>query len=251
MEIKMIIHTYEVGGRGEACAEYLRAHSDGLSAQRALILPIPTTRDNIHLNGSDVLLSDILKSAERGMLVIGYGMPPDFSDALVSLNASVFDANDDELFLLKNAELTAMAALGILLTTESRAISDMSFGIVGYGRIGKKLARMLLFHGAQVRIYTSRDATRLELGGLGVDASASSKDAGLDGIDVLINTAPAVIFENGVPECIRVIDLASGDNFPGRTVEKYPSVPAKMFPKSAGLALGSAAVRYFREAGLR
>ncbi|MBQ7363675.1 MAG: hypothetical protein IJW48_04390 [Clostridia bacterium] len=245
----MVIHTYEAGGRGEACAEYLRAHESELSATHALILPIPTTRDNLHLNGSDVLLSDIIKTAGPGMLVIGYGMPRSFRDALTSLGASVFDAGDDELFLLKNAELTALAALGILLTTERCAISDISFGIVGYGRIGRKLARMLLFHGAEVRIYTSRDATRLELGGLGVAASVSARDADFGGIDILINTAPAVIFKDGVPPEIRVIDLASGDNFPGREVERYPSVPAKMFPRSAGLALGSAAVRYFREEG--
>ena len=246
----MIIHTYEMGGRAEACACYLKEHIQTKSARTVHILPIPTTRDNIHLSGSDILLSDIVKQAEQGTLVIGYGMPDEFLRELEEVGALVFDAGDDELFLLKNAELTALAAIGILLTTEKRALSDISFGIVGYGRIGRKLARMLLFHGADVRIYTSRPSTQLELGGLGISASMSACDASLSGIDILINTAPAVIFKDGVPEGVRVIDLASGENFPGVTVERYPSVPLKMFPKSAGLALGSAAIRHFREQGL-
>ncbi len=168
---------------------------------------------------------------------------------LVSSGARVFDAALDEHFLGKNAELTSLAALGILLTTERCALSDITIGIVGYGRIGKHLARMLLFHGARVRIYTSRDATRLELGGIGVSAVESTKGATLAGIDILINTAPAVIFEDGVPDNIRVIDLASGENFLGRDVERYPSVPAKMFPVSAGRALGRSAIRYFKDEG--
>jgi hypothetical protein len=65
-----------------------------------------------------------------------------------------------------------------------------------------------------------------------------------------VNTAPAVIFDTSsgaVPDGLRIIDLASGDNFPGlASVEKYPSVPAKMFPLSAGRAWGRSIERFMR-----
>jgi hypothetical protein len=118
-------------------------------------------------------------------------------------------------------------------------------GVVGYGRIGKRLTNVLLYLGARVRVYTSRETTRIDLCEYGVASAASSGRADLSGLDILINTAPAVIFgRDTVPTDLSVIDLASGDNFPGRDVERYPSVPAKMLPFSAGKAWGRAVERF-------
>ena len=249
-EYRMIIHTYEKGGRGVACADYLRENIAGLGIDEVIILPIPTTRDLLHLKDSDILLADIEKTVSRGTFVIGYLLPESFRDSMQSRGAIVYDAGRDEEFLVKNADLTAICTLGILLDTETRVPREMTFGIVGYGRIGKKLVRMLLFLGAGVRVYTSRDNMRLELCEFGVASSMSAKEADLDGLDVLINTAPAVIFDTGngaFPEKLRVIDLASGENFPGIEVERYPSVPARMFPVSAGVILGEAAESFLRD----
>ena len=104
---------------------------------------------------------------------------------------------------------------------------------------------MLLYLGARVRVYTSRQATRIDLCEYGIASAESCESADLSGIDILINTAPAVIFSiDAVPPELRIIDLASGDNFPGRDVERYPSVPAKMLPVSAGRAWGRALERF-------
>jgi hypothetical protein len=157
----------------------------------------------------------------------------------------VADLARDEEFLLENAYLTALAALGIYLGTTKAAPRDTSVGVVGYGRIGKRLTGLFLYLGARVRVFTSREDTRLELCENGVSASVSGRDYDLSGLDILINTAPATIFEKDkIPEDLRIIDLASGDNFPEIAgVEKYPSVPAKMFPISAGRAWGRAVER--------
>ena len=249
----MIIHTYEKGGRGEACAEYLRECEGELGISEALILPIPTTKDRRVLKDTDIPLSDIVRMAKQGSLIIGYGLPPEFSLELKEVGAIVYDAGEDEEFLLKNADLTAICTLGILLGSEERAPRDLTVGVVGYGRIGKKLTRLLLFLGANVRVYTSRDDMRLELCEFGVASSMSAACADLTGLDLLINTAPAVIFdtnEGAFPEWLRVIDLASGENFPGLSdVERYPSIPARMFPYSSGRILGECSVRFVRGGG--
>ena len=97
-----------------------------------------------------------------------------------------------------------------------------------------------------MRVFTSREDTRLDLCESGVAASVSGRDCDLSGLDILFNTAPAVIFEKDkIPEDLRIIDLASGDNFIGTAgVEKYPSIPAKMFPSSAGRVWGRTLERY-------
>jgi hypothetical protein len=136
----------------------------------------------------------------------------------------------------------------VLLTTERRVPKDVSFGIVGYGRIGREITRLLLFLGASVRVFTTRKDVRLLLSEFGVSTSESVCGADLSGIDVLINTAPARIFDNGDDPYLkkmRVIDLASGNNFPSlENAESYPSIPAKMYPESSGALLAESAISY-------
>ena len=244
----MIIHTYENGGRGAACAEYLREKDGEIPSDEIIILPIPTTRDKKYLKDSDIPLEDIVKIAREGVFVIGYSLPREFILQLEGRGALVFDAGCDEEFLLKNAELTAICTIGVLLTSSALAPGDMSFGIVGYGRIGKKLTRLLLFLGAKVRVYTSRDNMRLELCEFGVASSMSTREACFRDIDILINTAPAVLFDKcSIPSGLRVIDLASGNNFPFLdSYESYPSIPARMFPESSGRALGESALSFLK-----
>lgn len=243
----MIINTYEKGERGRACSELLAKKCVGRSVGSITVLPVPSTRDGVHLKDSELLLASVTSGLGEGDLLIGYGIPSEQVEAVAAAGGRVYDAGSDEWFLQRNAELTAECALGILLSSSGgRALGDMSFGIVGYGRIGKRLSRLLLFLGARVRVFTTREEVRLELCEYGLGAEMSSPDAELYGLDVLINTAPAVIFnENSAfPENMRVIDLASGKNFPWLDgVESYPSVPAKMFPTSSGRTLALAAMR--------
>ena len=149
--------------------------------------------------------------------------------------------------------MTAVGAVGYILTTDSRVPSDLSFGIVGYGRIGSSLVRMLLFLGARVKVFTSRILTRLELGMCGVGSGLNCDTAvgGVDfsGIDILINTAPknmAEHFGDGkIPPEMRVLALASGDNFSGVSgVEFLPSLPERMYPESAGKTYFDAVMRF-------
>jgi hypothetical protein len=208
-------------------------------------LPIPTTRDNKTVLNTKVYINEVLEDLDSGTLISGYGLSDEFMDGVRDRGARVIDLERDEEFLLENAELTAIATLGVILNTSTSAPRDLSVGVVGYGRIGRRLTSLLLYLGARVRVFTSRESTRIDLCGYGVASAASGYDADLSGLDILVNTAPAPIFPpERIPQCLRVIDLASGDNFGTLTVEKYPSIPAKMFPFSAGKAWGRAIERF-------
>ena len=235
----MTIYTYEKSGRGRVLSKML---SESRTLQRfssATVLPIPTTKDGRTLNGTDIPLSAVLPLVSAQDLIIGYGIPEGLREDLEAKGAIVCDSLFDERFLEDNGYLTAVATVGIIITSSEKAVCDMSIGIVGYGRIGKSLTRILLSLGARVKVLTSRRGTCLELGESGISSAISTSEADIENLDLLINTAPAVIFdtssEEKFPGKLRVIDLASGDNFPGLSnVERYPSVPAKMFPFSSG-----------------
>ena len=245
----MIIHSYESGRRSDVCVKYLNGLKCFLGIEQLYLLPIPSSRDNKMISGTAITLDSLLDIVDSSSLVVGYSLPEDISEGLKGRGCLVHDVACDEEFLCENAELTAEATLGVIFNTAGASPADLRIGVVGYGRIGKRLSRLLLYFGAAVRVYSSDVGKRLDLGEWGITTALSARDADLSGLDILINTAPAVIFdsgrEGGFPEDLRVIDLASGDNFPGvAVVEKYPSVPAKMFPTSAGRAWGRSVERF-------
>lgn len=248
----MSIETYGTGKRLRCAARLLSKLSFG---ERLILLPVPTTRDKKYITDTDIPIEDTLSGVGRDSVIVGYGLPDGYSRLAAKCDARVLDLSCDEKYLYDNARITACGALGYILTTDSRAPEDLSFGIVGYGRIGASLARMLLFLGGRVRVYTSRTLTRLELGECGMETSPSSDiytgKADFHGIDILINTAPkdmSVCFADGkIPAGVRVIELASGKNFEGVSgVEPLAALPEKMYPESAGKTYFDAVARFLK-----
>lgn len=241
----MRILTFGSDKRVDECAARLSGAEISLSS--VMLLPIPVTRDGKHVSGTDLALSELLSKMERGMTVVGYGIPRE----LYAGEASRFvDVLEDEEFLLENARLTALGALGYLLSTSERAPMDLSFGIVGYGRIGQMLLHYLLFLGARVTVYSSKKSARLSLGELGIESRPANYGAGageLSDIDVLINTAPSALLSGEdllKNPRLRIIELASGENFPPEAApERLMSLPARMYPESAGRAYYDSVMR--------
>lgn len=245
-------------GVGERCAEAMRCliSWDADGTEKIILLPIPTSRDGIHLTGSEKLLREVLGDVSQGELVVGYSIPDADAEYIRSRGGAVCDVARDEEFLDENSRITAIGTLEYLLTNFNLVPSDMKIGIVGYGRIGRHLARVLLFLGAKIRIYTSKNLTRVELGKCGVESRVVDYEApmleDLDEIDVLINTAPtplgACFLDGKIPKRLTVIELASGNNFDGvEGVIKLPSIPERSYPKTAGRAYFHAIQRYVRE----
>ena len=244
----MKIITFGKGERLRYCAELLGGETVLSGYSELVILPIPTTVDGIHINATDTRLDELAGTVGEGSFVLGYGIPEPDVARLEDAGATVCDALGDEIFLERNAELTALGTVGVLLTSAGRGISELSVGVVGYGRIGRHLIRILLFLGARVRVYTRKASTRLELCSLGIDASLSS-DGDYAGLDYLINTAPdRILTVKETREVMahgEIIDLASGVNFPGElSITKLGGIPGLMYPVSAGRIYAEAALRY-------
>ncbi len=247
----MSIETYGTGERLAVAARYLRPLS---VCRHIVLLPVPTTRDGSHICGTEILLSETLVNVSVGSIVSGYNLSPLYKESVLERGAYLLDLSENEDFLLKNALVTADGALGYILTTEKRAPRDIRFGIVGYGRIGARITELLLFLGAFVRVYSTREALCLALSESGVDTALVERGGGISDfsdIDVLINTAPTDMkksFPGGIPFGKRVIELASGDNFHGIDgVEKLPALPERVYPESAGRIYFSALAYFIKE----
>ena len=208
------------------------------------LFPIPLTQNGTTVSGTDILLCDIAREVSCGSVAVLYDPPLEARRLLSEGGVEVIDLSRCESYLEKNAYLTAVGTAARITSSERRAPKDLSLGIIGYGRIGRHLARIFAFLGARVKIYTSKQEVMRDLCILGVSGidSLSLADGGSEnafsGLDILINTAPVRLIGPGSVSRltgIRVIELASGKNMPeGVEFERFAAVPAVMYPESAG-----------------
>ena len=228
------------GLRLGVCARALEEWTRGERFDRKtlLILPIPTTRDGVTLNGVGCPLEEFVDLADLTLMVAGYGIPADIRRKAELRGAGVYDAADDEDFLVENAKITAHGALGRILTETDRDMSELSIGVVGYGRIGSAISDLLLFLGSRVRIFSGSEEKIVALATLGADVS-SIDESDFSNLDILINTAPKRILSPDkevelLRSGVRIIELASGKNFSSDEVSVMASIPDKMYPVSSG-----------------
>lgn len=256
-DLSMNIHIYGTDARLEFCREYL-LKSKNRSLGNVALLPVPTTKDGKTLHGTKINLDTLSEKLVGCTTCVGYEIPKDLRGELSEGGVAVIDVSRDEKYLAENAVLTAIGTVGRILSEERAAPCDLSFGIIGFGRIGQKLLNVLMYLEGRVVVFTSKNELRSELCMLGVSGGDSlaldSADAAskISGLDILINTAPARLINESLKDRlanVRIIELASGDNFPeGLAVERFVSVPAAMYPKSAGFALARSVLRMLGEA---
>ena len=231
----MEILTFCAGGRLAECERVLSSRLSELPG-RLFLLPIPTSRDKKYITDTSLTTEQLCSALRPGDRLVGYEIPPALLLCAEALGIQVYDAAGDERLLCANAALTARGTLGYLISHTDRDIAELSLGIVGYGRIGRRLANLLLILGADLTVYTGRESVARELGEVGVSAEIVGEGCNTAGLDILINTSPArQIEESDLPQNTRIIDLASGRVYPpSERVTRLPSVPEKMFPITAG-----------------
>ena len=228
------------------CVRLLESVVGPLSG-RLILLPIPTTRDNIYINGTDLTLGSVVPLLTGESTLVGYNIPRDLINNAEEVGAVVYDAGRDERFLMENAIISARGAIGYLLTNFTRDIADMKIGIIGYGRIGRALLRYLICLGSSPILYTRRQEVAVELGSSGVDCRVIGDGCDTGGLDLLINTSPtAGISIDDLDPMTKIIDLASGKPFPtSDRVTKLSSIPDAMYPLTAGRLYAEGILRFF------
>lgn len=117
----------------------------------------------------------------------------------------------DEAYTQENAALTAEGALFTAVARMNRALRDSRCLVIGYGRIGKALTRLLWAMGATVTVAARREESRMEAGENSV--SIQEMPQVLSRMDVIFNTVPAPMLgekelRQVKSQCV-MIDLAS------------------------------------------
>ena len=216
---------------------------DAPRAGEALILPIPSTRDGVHINAPSG--DPLTKVVTQFACVLGAGLPPSLLTHLRERGVTAWDLLQYEPFVLENARLTAEGAVALGLQATQTSFLGEKVAILGYGRIGSYLARYLLALGAEVRVFARREIAReaaLHEGALAFDTLSF---APLADCALLYNTVPEKLLSVSdiVPTRLtHLIELASGrGNLPttDRPVIDGQGLPGKLLPLSAGILVAN------------
>ena len=158
---------------------------------------------------------------------------------------SKMDLLREEQYVSENAALTADCALRLLGQYLPVAFRDCPILIIGWGRIGKCMARMLKELGAKVWVAARKAADLAMLTALGYGAV---KVGNIEPARyrAIINTAPAPVLVTGKENCVK-IDLASRPGMEGENVIWARGLPGKMLPESSGKLIAQGIMRQLGE----
>lgn len=148
------------------------------------------------------------------------------------------DYTDNEVFLKKNAYLTAEGAITLYYNKVKETLLNKKVLILGYGRIGKYLSKMLKSLNCDVSVYARRKEIQNEIVLEGYKSVAFQNV----NYDVVFNTVPTTIINDEFKNCI-CIELANG--FVNKeNVINGNGIPGKMFPKTASTIILDAILPY-------
>ena len=228
---------------------------EAIKNSNAVVLPLPASLDGNALNcpaiknSERVSLDEIVDGMNVNAVLLGGRIP---ESTVVRAQAKGIRVNDyflSEKLQIKNAYITAEAAVSIAMNSIDKCIKDSCFAITGSGRISRLLAEILLKLGAKVTIAARNTDALVYFELMGCDTvkiTDNWSDKFTTGYDVIFNTVPAWLFNREFLEKVDkqalILELASA---PGgldicaarelsSNVRWGASLPGKYAPYSAG-----------------
>ncbi len=223
----------------------------------AVVLPLPATTDGVFINAplheQPLPLSLVTEYAAEGALVLSGGTHPALVKLCSEHGLRLCDYFADEALTLRNAALTAEAAVALLIQHTEFSLSGARVVITGGGRIALMTARLLRCFGAECTVCarSAEQRTRAQLEHCRT-ADISELSALCSAADIAVNTAPAALFGEEQFRRFRAgalfMELASKSPRQEQTLaEKYGvrhlmagGLPGKVSPKTAGEAVAQA-----------
>lgn len=157
------------------------------------------------------------------------------------------DLLENESYLAANAALTARCALRLAGERLEVSLFHCPTVVIGWGRIGKCLVRLLRALDADVTVVARNGRDRAMLRALGYPAaSVEELDTLAPGTRLLINTAPAPILEGahlGLWREALKIDLASRQGLLGEDVLWARGLPGVRVPASSGALIAQTVLK--------
>ena len=216
-----------------------------------LVLPLPVSNDGVTLNApfckSSIPINLLTTVVNDGGLVFGGRFSPVVKNMFTDCKIETADYLEREELNVLNAVPTAEGAVQIAMEELPRTISGLDVLVLGAGRIGKVLVKILHGLGAGITVAARKysDLAWAEIAGCKTVHIAKLPFSPLD-YDLMFNTVPAAVLDEEalgrLGKDALVIDLASkpgGVDFDaarrlGIKVVWALSLPGKVAPVTSG-----------------
>lgn len=208
-----------------------------------LLLDVPSFEPDGKLKGGE-LLCDVLNCLTKNVTVFGGNISRPELEGYAAV-----DLLKDPYYLAQNANITAHCALQVALPQLPVIPEGCHVLVIGWGRIGKCLARLLKQQGAIVTVAARKESDRAMLLSLGYDTEDSSTlGYSLLRYRIIFNTVPEMILTKGAlvhcrPDCLKV-DLASVQGIEADDVLWARGLPGKYAPETSGELIARSILRY-------
>lgn len=246
--------------------EFDRDKDFALSAD-IVILPIPVTFDGVTINSpyskNPMTVEEFLYGINPSALVFGGQIQPNLQKAFEENQIAYRDYLKREELSIKNAVPTAEGAIEIAIAETPITIHGSKSLVLGYGKIGKILSKMLFGLGAQTYVEARKYADLAMIEGHGYEPLDlyNLKDR-INEFDIIFNTVPSLILDRDVLSNVKkdalIIDLASkpgGVDFDaakelGLRVIWALSLPGKVAPVTSGAIIKDTIMNIIKELGV-
>ncbi len=192
-------------------------------------------------------IDEVIEKAPRNSLLIAGKIPEGVESRFAQKGVKCIDILEREELAVLNAVPTAEGTVCILIEELPITLMDSRILIVGYGRIGKILAKMLQGLGSEVWVAARKysDIAWIEAQGL-KPVPISQLARYVSDMDAIVNTVPALVITKEILEKTRsgcfLLDLATapgGIDFKaaeesGFKVKWSLGIPGKVAPLTAG-----------------
>lgn len=188
----------------------------------AVVLPLPTSADSnkisMPLCDGTLTLSELsgIMASSGTEIVCGGKLPRGFSELCDARGVEVFDYYEREEFAVANAIPSAEGAIEIAMRELPITLHGSRALVIGYGRIGKVLSRLLKALGVHVSASARKPSDLAWIRADGISAAHTSELSTLFekiDFDMIFNTVPHRVLGKAELENIRVgtliVDLAS------------------------------------------
>ncbi len=221
-----------------------------------IVLPFPLTRDGetvFSMVSPAIPFSEIPRFADSGALVLAGGSSPRLAEVCAEHSLSLVNYAASETLTLRNAALTAEAAVPLLVNSCDGSLLGSRVLILGYGRIARALAARLAPFGCAVTVCARRPETRAEAELDGFTALPLSEIDHGD-YDYIVNTVPAPLLTaedfSHIKSGAVFLELATLPNSPPAPHVRYihgAGLPGRCSPKTAGKYIAEELSRLIQE----
>lgn len=228
-----------------AVAETLKSKGYGVVSRPCegvthLLLPVPSfDADGTIKGGGD--LDELLSILPKNITVVG-GLLPEIP------GYKTMDLLKEPSYLAQNAYITAHCAIRLAMLRLPVTMRGCKVLIIGWGRIGKCLTRLLRALEADLTVAARKESDRSMAKALGYAAIPPEEMADeLDQYRLIFNTVPAPILSaeqaaDCNARCLK-IDLASIPGIDAPDVLWARGLPGKYAPESSGVLIAKTAIR--------